>query len=130
MHLPQVPKLLPFSGEQGASPGSLSLSSLWVRTMPLFLVLALPSHLGELLAICLLLPFLGLMGGPSGPIVSLSSGDGSGWSCASEGGLGWPVCTERSQWKGLGQGPDPCRGQGAPGMVTLLPWEQPHTLLI
>ena len=59
MHLPQVPKLLPFSGEQGASPGSLSLSSLWVMTMPLFLVLALPSHLGELLAICLLLPFLG-----------------------------------------------------------------------
>ena len=42
-----------------ASPGSLSLSSLWVMTMPLFLVLALPSHLGELLAICLLLPFLG-----------------------------------------------------------------------
>lgn len=122
MYLPLFPKLLPFSGEQGASPGSLSLSSLWVMTMSLFMVLPPPSHFGELLAICLLLPFLGLTGGPSGPIVSLSSGDGSGWrSCTSEGGMGWPVCTERSQWKGLGQGPDLCRGQGAPGMVTLVP---------
>lgn len=94
--MPQVPKLLPFSGEQGASPGSLSLSSLWVRTMPLFLVLALPSHLGELLAICLLLPFLGLTGGPSGPIVSLSSGDGSGWSCGARGLLGWSLCYPES----------------------------------